>query len=215
MLKMSFYKWVSYTTIKPFIILGVTLFSVMSGKSSWVPSRTQGFVPTCCRWADVLRLLYQLPLPCDGRSLGPWAVVIHYFSSDGDDPELALYFKHCVRVWFEQNASATLIWTWFVITMFKLRCILWCKLLCNLWWWPLNLVRSWLLCELVWNPSWFHRLPGYMGLSLLNRPHLGWFSYLISYNWAVLLQDISKSFDQVIRPRNPSFLRAPPILGHS
>jgi hypothetical protein len=48
--------------------------------------------------ADVLRLLYQLPLSCDGRSLGPWAMVIHYISSDvfvGDNPELALYFELC------------------------------------------------------------------------------------------------------------------------
>jgi hypothetical protein len=174
------------------MILGVILFSVVSGKSSWVPSRTQGFVPTCCRWADVLRLLYQLPLPCDGRSLGPRAMVIHYFSFDafaGDDHKLALYFKHCVcGVW--TTASATFIWTRFVITMFKLRCILYRELLCNLWRWPLDLLRSWLLCELVWNPSWFHGLPGYTDLSLLNCPLIGWFSYLISYNWAVLLHYI-------------------------
>jgi hypothetical protein len=85
------------------------------------------------------------------------------------------------------TVSATFIWTWFVITMFKLRCILCCELLCNLWWWPLNLVRSWLLCEMVSNPSGFHRLPGYTGLSLLNCLLVGWFSYLISFNWVVLL----------------------------
>jgi hypothetical protein len=61
------------------------------------------------------------------------------------------------------------------------------ELLCNLWWWPLNLLCSWLVCKLVWNPSWFHGLPGYTGLSLLNRLLDGWFSYLISYNWSVLL----------------------------
>jgi hypothetical protein len=65
---------------------------------------------------------------------------------------------------------------------------LWRELLCNLWWWPLNLLRSWLVCKLVWNPSWFHWLPGYTGLSLLNCLLGGWFSYLISYNWSVLLQ---------------------------
>jgi hypothetical protein len=64
---------------------------------------------------------------------------------------------------------------------------LWCELLCNLWWWPLNLLWSWLVCKLVWNPSWFHGLPGYMVLSLLNRLLGGWFSYLILYNWSVLL----------------------------
>jgi hypothetical protein len=62
-----------------------------------------------------------------------------------------------------------------------------CEVLCNLWWWPLNLLRSWLICKLVWNPSWFHGLPGYTGLSLLNRLCGGWFSYLISYNWSVML----------------------------
>jgi hypothetical protein len=77
--------------------------------------------------------------------------------------------------------------------MFKLWCILCCELLCNLWWWPLDSLRSWLLCELVWNPSWFHGLPGYTGLSLLNRPLVGWFSYLILYNWAVLLQKLALS----------------------
>jgi hypothetical protein len=103
-----------------------------------------------------------------------------------------LFRTLCACVWFELNASATFIWTWFVITMFKLWCILWCELLCNLWWWPLNLLRSWLVCELVWNPSWFHGLLGYMGLSLLNHSPIEWFSYLISYNWAVLLQLVSK-----------------------
>jgi hypothetical protein len=63
----------------------------------------------------------------------------------------------------------------------------WCELLCNLWWWPLNLLWSWLVCKLVWNPSWFHGLPGYTGLSLLNRLLGGWFSSLIFYNWSILL----------------------------
>jgi hypothetical protein len=39
-------------------------------------------------------------------------MVIHYISSDafvGDDPELALYFKLCVSVWFKLNAFATFI----------------------------------------------------------------------------------------------------------
>jgi hypothetical protein len=96
-------------------------------------------------------------------------MVIRYFSSNafaGDDHKLALYFESCVCVcvtW--TTASATFIRTWFVITMFKLWCILCRELLCNLWWWPLNLLWSWLVCKLVWNPSWFHGLPGYTGLS--------------------------------------------------
>jgi hypothetical protein len=105
-----------------------------------------------------------------------------------DDPKLALYFELCVSVWFELKVSTTFIQNWFIITMFKTLMYLWRELLCNLWWWPLNLLRSWLVCKLVWNPSWFHELPGYTGLSLLNRLLGGWFSYLISYNWSVLLQ---------------------------
>jgi hypothetical protein len=31
-----------------------------------------------------------------------------------------------------------------------------------------KLVRSWFVCWFVLNPSWFHGLPGYTGLSLLN-----------------------------------------------
>jgi hypothetical protein len=68
---------------------------------------------------------------------------------------------------------------------------LWRKLLCNLWWWSLNLLRSWLVCKLVWNTSWFHGLPGYTGLSLLNYLLGGWFSYLILYNWSILLQIVN------------------------
>jgi hypothetical protein len=72
-----------------------------------------------------------------------------------------------------------------------------CELLCNLWWWPLNSLRSWLVCKLVWNPSWFHGLPSYTGLSLLNCLLGGWFSYLISYNWSVLLQQLSPMWRQL------------------
>jgi hypothetical protein len=128
------------------------LFSVLSGKSSWVLSRTQGFVPTCCRWADVLRLLYQLPLSCDGRSLGPWVMVIHYISPDafvGDNPELALYFELCVSVWFELNASTTFIWTWFVISMFKLWCI------CDANFYVTCDGEHWTYYDLGWYVSWF------------------------------------------------------------
>ena len=122
----SFCKWVSYPTIKPFIILGVTLFLVMSGKSSWVPSRTQGFVPTCCRWADVLRLLYQLSLSCDGWCLGLWAwslLTSHLVLLLEMIISWHCIWTPCECVWFEQMASATFNWTCFVITMFKLWCI--------------------------------------------------------------------------------------------
>jgi hypothetical protein len=31
-----------------------------------------------------------------------------------------------------------------------------------------KLIRSWFVCWFVLNPLWFHELPGYTGLSLLN-----------------------------------------------
>jgi hypothetical protein len=52
--------------------------------------------PICCRWTDILRLLYQLSLSCNGCCLGPWAVVVPYVSSNafvGDDHQLALYLN--------------------------------------------------------------------------------------------------------------------------
>ena len=149
------------------------LFFIMSGKSSWVPSRTQGFIPTCYRWADVLRLLYQLTFILRWVMLRTMGMVIPYVSSNafvGDDHSLALYLNSAwVCVWFEQMASATFIRTCVVITMFKLWCIWDANFYVNMWWWPLNLLWSWLEWKLVWNPSWFHGLPGYTGLSLLNR----------------------------------------------
>ena len=55
--------------IQPCIILGVVYFWFMTGKSSWVPSRTQGFIPCCCRWAMLLRLLQELSVPRRGQWL--------------------------------------------------------------------------------------------------------------------------------------------------
>jgi hypothetical protein len=127
----------------------------------------------------------------------------------GDDRKLALYFESYVCV-FWTTASTTFIWTWFVIIMFKLWCILCHELLCNLWRWQLNLVRSWLLCEMVWNSSGFHGLPGYTGLSLLNCSLVGWFSYLISYNWAVLLH-LSPGRVLPLGMRHQSNLRFPEL----
>jgi hypothetical protein len=58
------------------------------------------------------------------------------------DYQLALYFELRVCVWsLKLFAFATLLWTWFVITLcFKLRCIsMMLQTLCNMWLWLLNL----------------------------------------------------------------------------
>jgi hypothetical protein len=130
----------------------VSFILVLSGKSSWVPSRTQGFVPTCCRWADVLWLLYQLPLSCDGRSLGLWAMVIHYISSDAF---VGRWFWVGTVFW---TLCTCVIWTkcfryfhsnWFVITMFKLRCI------CDANFYVTCVGDHWTYYDLGWYVSWF------------------------------------------------------------
>jgi hypothetical protein len=66
-----------------------------------------------------------------------------------DDPELTLYFELCVRVWFELNASATFFRNWFVITMFKLRCI------CHVNFYVTCDGDCWTYYDLGWYVIWF------------------------------------------------------------
>jgi hypothetical protein len=66
-----------------------------------------------------------------------------------DDPELTLYFELYVSVWFELNASATFIWNWFVITMFKLWCI------CDANFYVTYDDDRWTYYDLGWYVSWF------------------------------------------------------------
>jgi hypothetical protein len=91
-------------------------------------------------------------------------MVIHYVSSDAlleDDPKLALYFELCVSVWFELNASATFIWTWFVITMFKLRCI------CDAVFYVTCDGDRWTYYDLGWYVSWFEIRHDFMDYRVL------------------------------------------------
>jgi hypothetical protein len=74
----------------------------------------------------------------------------------------------CECVWFEQNGFRYFYLNSICNNYVETPMYLWCELWCNMWWWPLNLLWSWLVCELVWNPSWFHGLPGYTGLSLIS-----------------------------------------------
>jgi hypothetical protein len=46
--------------IKPCMILGVFYFWFMTGKSSWIPSSTQGLFSTCCRWPILFWVLQVL-----------------------------------------------------------------------------------------------------------------------------------------------------------
>jgi hypothetical protein len=100
--------------------------------------------PTCCRWANVLWLFYQLLVSYNGWWLGPraWSLHMSYLML-----LLGITINwHCISnyvcVWsLKLIASAMLLWTWFVITLyFKLRCIsMVLRTLCNMWLWLLNL----------------------------------------------------------------------------
>jgi hypothetical protein len=81
-----------------FMILEESLFWFMTGKSSWVHSRTQGSIPMLfCRWADVLWLLHSLLVPSNGWWLdqGRWSLYL-LFCCCGNDQTMALYQTNCV-----------------------------------------------------------------------------------------------------------------------
>ena len=140
------------------------------GKSSWVPSRTQGSTPMLfCRWSNVLWLLHPLPVPSYGWWLdqGRWSLRL-FLCFCGNDQKL----WHCIKlnlcVCTFELWSFRYLWTWFVITlstpMFSDECF---RTGCNCEWWPLNLLRSWLyVWYVVWNPSRFHGLPRLYGFKL-------------------------------------------------
>jgi hypothetical protein len=140
------------------------------GKSSWVHSRTQGFVSQCyCRWTDVLRVLRQLSLSHYGRLLdhGLGQLLISPLLLSGWSMSWHSIETHvCVREFgFKLFASATLNLNWYCNnSTLVLRCFnyLWTYVSCDQW--LLNLLRSRLCYWKVWNPSRFHGLPGLYGL---------------------------------------------------
>ena len=69
-------------------------FWFMTGKSSWVPSHTQGFISHCCRWHFVSWLLQELLLSrCGwGVSLGQASLLILLYAFVDRDRTLALYW---------------------------------------------------------------------------------------------------------------------------
>jgi len=113
-----------------FMILAESLYCFMTGKSSWVNSRTQGSIPLLfCRWVDVLWLLHSLLVPSNGWWLdqGRWSLYL-LFCFCGNDRTMALYQTKCVCGIFELW-SFRYLRTWFVITLINSDVIdEWCKL---------------------------------------------------------------------------------------
>ena len=88
-------KSLSYPTIQPSWSLKSRF---MTGKSSWVHSRTQGSIPMLfCRWSNVLWLLHPLLVPSNGRWLdqGRWSLYL-LFCFCGNDRTMALFKTKCV-----------------------------------------------------------------------------------------------------------------------
>ena len=81
----------------------VFIFEFMTGKSSWVYSRTQGSIPMLfCRWSNVLWLLHPLPVPRYGWWLdqGWWSLRL-LFCFCGNDQTMALYQTELGCVYFQ------------------------------------------------------------------------------------------------------------------
>jgi hypothetical protein len=146
----------------------------MTGKSNWLHSRTQGLSHCCfCRWLDVLWLLRELSLPSDGWCLGQG----HGFSTSLTSMLLwdAIWNWQCI--WTECVYSFKTIYFYnfiwelgIVITLYLNSDVLktMCELLCNMW---MVLAKLYDLGDdvgKVWNPSWFHGLPGLYGFKYAN-----------------------------------------------
>ena len=141
-------------------------FKFMTGKSSWVPSRTQGSIPMLfCRWSNVLWLLHPLSVPSYGWWLdqGRWSLRL-FFCFCGNDRTMALYQTKCVCCIFE-------LWSFrylknLVCNNFKhsdvfMNVVIW------MWLWMATAKLITILAVMwcvVWNPSRFHGLPGLYGL---------------------------------------------------
>ena len=140
----------------------------MTGKSSWVHSRTQGSIPKLfCRWSNVLWLLHPLSVPSDGWWLdqGRWSLCL-FFCFCGNDQTMALYQTYRVCCIFE-------LWSFrylknLVCNNFKhsdvfMNVVIW------MWLWMATAKLITILAVVryvVWNPSRFHGLPGLYGLKL-------------------------------------------------
>jgi hypothetical protein len=106
-----------------------------------------GFIPMCCRWYHVSWLPQELLLSRCGWGVRPWAWSFYIVLPMMLLLEMTLnwhVFELCV-VLVLKLCCFRYIWTWVVITLLKLRCMLnYLWTCCNTWQCMLNHVRSWL-----------------------------------------------------------------------
>ena len=162
----------------------------MTGKSSWVPSRTQGLFSHCCRWHCVSWVLQELLLSrCGwGVSLGQASLLIPILAFVDRDPTWHC-IKLCWKLYFELICFRFIYQTRFVITfirtlMMKSVCELYVK--CGMY------VESCTILVVVIvyrDPSWYSMdYQVYMGSSMTVRPLAGCHCTCTLINWSVLRQ---------------------------
>jgi len=141
----------------------------MTGKSSWVHSRTQGSIPML-----FLQMVKCTMVIASSACTLPWAIT---------RPRAMVTLSSLLLLWEWPNYGT--VSNWICVCYFQtMKLPLLENLFCNnfkhsdvfdegLWtgcnceWWPLNLLRSWLYVRIVvWNPSRFHGLPGLYGFKL-------------------------------------------------
>ena len=164
-------------------------FWFMTGKSSWVPSRTQGLFPLVAG-CDVSWLLQELDDSYHSGGVRSWAWSFLFTLSILLLLELT-WILACI--WNEGNIGFKLLCfcyfsTQVVITILKSDV---CQTICEM---DIHVtcyvesLRSWLVWRLVWNPSWFHGLPGLWEFDYVKATALaGVFHSWSLVNWAVLL----------------------------
>ena len=164
----------------------VFIFVFMTGKSSWVHSRTQGSIPMLfCRWSNVLWLLHPLPVPRYGRWLdqGRWSLRLFFCFCGNDqnygtvsDLVCVLYFRTKMLPLLVNLVCNNFKHSDVFGECFRTGCIYEC--------WPLNLLRSWLYVRYMWfEILWdFTDYQDYMGLSWMVWLCEWSLSGLISYN---------------------------------
>jgi hypothetical protein len=128
------------------------------GKSSWVPSRTEGLFLTCCRWSDLLWVLQILPPPCrrwglDRRARSLIVILPEMLLLDMTSPSNILKpMTLCTELccFRETNlVSNNLFWTSMdIIRMLLVKC---CNRRCVV----LNHTILVCMSKVVWNPSRF------------------------------------------------------------
>jgi hypothetical protein len=137
----------------------------LTGKSSWVHTRSQGLFSTCCR-QQILICCYKYCLGHVGVKTRQYGHGLCSFSSNMLLQDVTMYWPYLNLEWF-QCMLLPLIPILFCNNLFVLWCMRWLLDYCNKWCVMLNhydLGSLWFGL----NPSWFHGLPELYGLKFEN-----------------------------------------------